>query len=195
MDGVIVGLASLLVWVGIGRILLERKSSSLRAKEQAYRFHAMRDELQLLAAERKIDTSSESYGFLISVLNFSIRNAGVVKLREIIEVSERVRRETSGSEFNGIMEDLRRHGPQVQRLAQEFFETFAWMLISNDRLVKYGVAAAGAVKTSLNALQPAIKGANRAVTYSLSFIAPSKVRAVRDARWYSEKARILGTCC
>lgn len=140
MDGVILGLASLAVWIGIGRVMLERRSSSLRAKEQAYKFHSIRDELQLLAAEKRIDVSSRSYEFLIYVLNFSIRNAGVVKIREIIALSEKIRKDTSGNQFSNIMDEIKKSDVQVQKLAQEFFQTFAWMLISNDRLVRYGVA-------------------------------------------------------
>jgi hypothetical protein len=41
-----------------------------------------------MVAEGRVSPSSLTYVFLITMLNFAIRNAGVVKLREIIMMSQ-----------------------------------------------------------------------------------------------------------
>lgn len=194
MEGILVGLSSLVVALSVQRIFLEKYGSRLRSKEQAFQFHALRDDLQLLVAEGSLSTSSLTCDFLMRMLNFAIRNAGVIRLREIVDLSERIRRGAANTPFSAIDADIRKHDARVQELAQRFFETFAVMLVSNDWLVWSGVRVLNTVRTSWTAARPLVRAINRIMTTILSLVSPVRLRAVRDARWYSERASGFKTC-
>ena len=194
MDGLIVGLITIAIASAIERIFIEHTTSRLRAKEQAFKFHALRDRLQLLVAEGQVEASSLTYAFLMRMLNFSIRNAGAIGLRQTLEFSEKVRKNIGEGQFDVVAKDISKHGAEVQKLAQEFFGTFAWMLVSNDWLVKSGVRAASAVRTSWKFLRPLALAVHKAIGCILNLVAPTKIKAVHEARWYSDQANTLGLC-
>lgn len=194
MDGLVVGLVTIAIAGAIERVFIEHTTSRLRAKEQAFKFHALRDQLQLFVAEGQVETSSPTYAFLMRMLNFSIRNAGAIGLRQTLEFTEKVRLNIGEGQFDLVAKDINKHGADVQKLAQQFFGTFAWMLVSNDWLVRSGVHAASAVRTSWKFVRPLALAVHKAVGAVLHLVAPTKIKAVREARWYSDQANTLGLC-
>lgn len=194
MESFIAGLASLVLGIWIERALLANLAAKLRVKEQAFQFHALRDELQLLVAEGRIDPSSDVYEFLMQMTNFCIRNAGVLKLREVLEIAERVKSKIANNEFKRIIEDIQKQDVQVQQLAQKFFFAVANMLISNDWLVRCGVQMATAIAKGLRTVTPVVALVHRGTTAILDVVTPTKVEAVREARWYVELGNRLNPC-
>jgi len=194
MESLIVGLASLVAGVSIQRAFLGNLGSKLRAREQAFQFHALRDELQLLIAEGRMSTSSLTHDFLMKFLNFCIRNAGALKLREILEMAERVKNTPGKNQFSRVMEDIQKHDSEVQQLAQKFFFALANMLVSNDWLVRGGVETAKAIATSWRAIKPFIQILQSGMSTFLGIFMPTKVKAVRQAQWYFDQANRLNPC-
>lgn len=194
MDALLFGLAWVIVAMSIQRAFLTGRSRTLRAREQAYQFHTLRDELQLFAAGGRIETSSLAYSFLIQSLNLAIRNAGLLKLREILELSERVRKTIEKTNFEAIYDDIQRHDSAVRELAGRVFFAFATMLIANDWLVSAGLNMRRRILTSWGIIKPIIKFADSLATAFLNVFAPTKVQAVDQARLYRNWAERLGTC-
>lgn len=194
MEGLLIGLASLAFAVCIQRVFLGNLNAKLRAKEQAFKFHALRDEVQRAVAEGRLDRSSLTYNFLIRMLNFAIRNAGVMKLREILEISEKVKSSVETSQFSRIAADVQKHDAEVQQITQKFFFAFAHMLIANDWIVQGGVKAATVVSTSLMVIKPLAQAFNKGMSALCGVITPTKAKAVREAQWYYDRGNRLNPC-
>jgi len=114
-------------------IVFHKRRRMLKEKEQCFRFHDLRDRLQLLAIEHKIDPHSKLHDFLLSMINIAIRNAGLIKLSALLDVSRIVKKE-AGSGNDSLQADIGAHAKDVQALASEVFASFSWMLVVNDDL-------------------------------------------------------------
>src|SRR5262249_45306240 len=106
----------------------------LRSRTQSYQFHALRDRLQLLAVERKIDQRSPAYNFLIYALNLSIRNAGKLKLRQVVALARCV--DKRGARRREVLvKDIMQQDDEVKQIAAETFTAFGLMLVKNDSVL------------------------------------------------------------
>lgn len=187
MVGLFVALGSLgLVVIG-ERIYFSGMEQRLKAKEQAFKFHALRDDLQLLVANGQVEPSALTYTCLMGLLNFAIRNAGVMKLRDILALSRKIQTDVNQKNFQDIQADIKRHDAAVQELSQRVFFALADMLISNDWLVRTGVKAQ-------NSIEPAVRLLNRIAGAVLRIINPERVQAVGAARRYFDWGNQLSPC-
>jgi hypothetical protein len=195
IESFMIGLTSLVVALWIQRAFLVNRTAKLRATEQAFQFHAFRDDLQLYVAEGRIDPSSPTYDFLMQMVNFSIRNAGALKLREMLAITEKVKSKVDKNSFKKVAEDIHKQDIQVQELVQRFFFAMANMLISNDWIVRCGVRTASTIAVGVKTLTPAVKVVHYTVTAILRIVTPTKVKAVREARWYLDQGNRLKVPC
>ena len=74
MSAVLVGLVALALAVVLQRLLLVGQARQLTARQQAYRFHAIRDELQSLAimatkCDRSPSTVRSSSSFAVRIIS------------------------------------------------------------------------------------------------------------------------------
>jgi hypothetical protein len=164
---------------------LAAREPALKAKEQAFRFHELRDRLQALFVEGYIEIDSLTYQFLVFSLNLSIRNAGKMKLTELLEMAKIVEKRVNKLTFDEIRADIQLHDVQVQQLAAEFFKAFAWMLVSNDRIISVMAFVLRAVAEKLNEalIKPIRQIAQR--------ILPERAEALAEARKYERWGRLL----
>jgi hypothetical protein len=166
-------IASLLA-ILIETLVFWKRRRMLKEKEQCFRFHDLRDRLQLLALEHQIDPNSKLHNFLLSMINIAIRNAGVIKLSALLDVSRIVKNE-AGSGDDSLQADIRSHTKDVQALASEVFASFSWMLVVNDDLTFLlfkGLRILTAIAN--DAVVACVKSV-------VSKIAPKHVQVVREA--------------
>ena len=167
-------------------LTLQHRVPKLKAKEQAFRFHALRDELQLLAVEGYISTSSVSYVVLVRMLNVAIRNPGLMRLRDVLRMATIARNTVERKRtFEEFQEDLQHHDPKVQQLASNCFLAFMTMLISNDSLVRLAFEAAD---------WSVVRSMFRHSRGLLRHVVPTHTEAVDMARWYSQNGGHLAHC-
>lgn len=130
--------------------ILERRIPKLKAREQSYKLHELRDRLQILIIQDKITVQSATYSFLMPSLNLAIKNAGVLSLSRILELASAVNRNASDRSYPKIVQDVRRHDSEVQKLFDEFLQTLIAMLISNDKITSLMFTAAKYVAKEFN---------------------------------------------
>jgi hypothetical protein len=158
-------------------LTLQHRVPMLRAKEQAFRFHALRDQLQLLAVEGRISTTSVGYKGLLRMLNIAIRNAGLMKLGEMLRTAESAKDTIDNKPtFEKFEEDIQRHDAAIQQLASDCFSAYVYMLISNDSLVRVAFMLA-----NWTVVKPVFRHLRRLLTQ----LVPTHTEAVDLARWYS----------
>jgi hypothetical protein len=130
MIGLLVAFATLSVGLTLGRLLLHRREQLIRTHKQCFKFHELRDRLQLLAVEHKIELQSPPYSFLEYTINLSIRNAGVMKLSQLLAASYAM--DSKIHDSRNVFEEFKTQSIEAQRLFADVFEEFSKMLISND---------------------------------------------------------------
>jgi hypothetical protein len=158
-------------------LTLQHRVPKLKAKEQAFRFHALRDQLQLLAVEGRISTTSVGYEGLMRMLNIAIRNPGLMKLGDMLRTAESAKDTIGGTPtFEEFQEDIQHHGPEIQQLASSCFLAYVLMLISNDSLVRMAFWLA-----SWTVVRPVFRHLRKLLTQ----LVPTHTEAVDLARWYS----------
>jgi hypothetical protein len=135
MSAILIALISLLVAISLGTLLLYKQERPLKARAQAFKFHELRDKLQLLAIEGKIDKTSRAYEFLQFTINLAIKNAGVMRLTELLGLTKAINRRMNTPTATEVISEIRRHDQQVQQLSAEVFASISEMLISNDRII------------------------------------------------------------
>ena len=135
MNAIFVALASMLIGVSLGTLVLYKYARRVNMKEQAFKFHELRDGLQMLAIDGKIEKESKLYEFLLFTINLSIKNAGLMKLSELLSLSKAIDSRMSATPVEQIFADIRRHDQEVQQLSADVFDSLAQMLISNDHLI------------------------------------------------------------
>ena len=178
MNPIVVGLTATAIGLLIVMAILERRSPMLRAREQAYKLHELRDRLQISMIQDKIGAQSLAYVFLMSSLNLAIRNAGVMSLSQILELARAVNRNADDLSFQKIIENVRRQDREIQKLYDEFFQTLTVMLISNDHLTPLMFTAAKYGARALN------RAAVRTIASAGKFLLPEHTEAVYEARQY-----------
>lgn len=135
MPNLVVGLFAAVAGLTIQYLFLRKYKRWLQSREQAYSFHALRDRLQLLAIERKIEQNSIAYRFLLFGLNLSIKNAGRMRLSHALAVARLVDKRSTEMRNQSLMDDIKRQGDEVIALSADTFAAFALMLIRNDNVL------------------------------------------------------------
>lgn len=185
MNAFILGLATSAVGLLFARLILNHHARLLRANEQAYRFHAIRDQLQLLAVDGEVDQQSEIYQFLIWVTNLAIRNAGTMKLRDVLQIARNVEQRLQGAPPRLFEEALRKESRPLQEVASATFDALAQMLLANDWLVRSWMRCTfvlrGARERFLHPLLMAVRA------FADRFL-PDRASAVDYAREYTDFA-------
>jgi hypothetical protein len=184
MTAIIVGLCALAIAVAIQGFMLRRHARGLKAREQAFRFHAIRDELQLLAIREEVDPNTDLYQFLMYTANLAIQNAGVMRLRDILALARRVKQEIP-QQFLRALETAPK---PLRKLTAETFGALASMLVANDPLVAMGLSAAALTAKAWSFIRPLLRSVISAIDALAKQIAPSHAEAVRYARDYSNIA-------
>jgi hypothetical protein len=174
-------LASLSAGVAIQRLFLIGRASVLKERKQAFRFHALRDRLQVLYIEQRV--SPGVYGPLVWLFNLAIRNAGVFNLTHLLRLARHLEDRVEKPDF---LASLKAEAPEVQTLAADFFKTFAQVLISNDTLARIGWNLVAC---------PSLQHLYRACSGIAKLVKPDSVKAVKIARRYENWAEPLANHC
>ena len=133
MNALALGLAIALAGISVQRILLSGFKRRMQIKKHAYRFHSIRDHLQLHAIGGRIEQTAITYQFLMWICNFSIKNAGTMSFRDLVHLASDIEEEVDGrKEF---LEDINKQPDEIRILAAECMMTFGYMLIVTDPLV------------------------------------------------------------
>jgi hypothetical protein len=169
-------------------LVIGKKYASLRTLEQRFRFHELRDHLQLLAVEKQIATESQVYRFLLSTINLSIHNAGNMKLSELLRISQAMKQRVRSSAFEEVQEELKISAPEVRVLASDVFTSFALMLVVNDDIT-YWLFQGFRLLTRV-----ANEAVIRCVRIVASKLALRRVEVVREATDYDHLGQRLVTC-
>src|SRR5690606_36935102 len=122
--------------------------------EQAFRFHAIRDEAESLVLSGLVERNDEVIGYVRWVANLGIRNAGTLSLTEAIATARRIEAQlpdgASPSAFEDFLQEVKERPEPLQHLVAATFTALALMLVANDRVARAGlwvaVAAEGAAK-------------------------------------------------
>ena len=136
MTAIVAGMFFLAVAMVIQRVAVWRQERRAIAREQAFRFHALRDELQEMAVRGDVVSNDRSYLVLMSILNLCIRNAGAFRLRDLVQLARRV---DDRVESTTVSSSLRSAPESVQDLTERTIHTVGQMLVQNDKLVALGV--------------------------------------------------------
>lgn len=191
---VFVGLVAISLVITMERAILSGWDDKMRSAEYCYRFHRLRDELQMMAIQGKLETSSLTYNFLMQSLNLAIRNAGTMKLRDILGIANKVKEHVEATHFDAICEDIAKHGTPVSDLAGHVFSTISEILIANDRLVCIAMAAYRTIKKSVTIVSPIQRAMNSIITPLFRVLTPMRVDAIDSARQYEKWASRIGSC-
>ncbi len=169
----------------IQAVILDRGRPRLRLKEQFFKFHELRDKLQALAMDGKIRPDSMPYRILFTIINLSIRNPGVMKLRDVLKMSNTVKHQVEGNTFEQLQAELRSYPAEAQALASDVFSTFALMLVVNDDITYWLFALLKSVAKLTNA------GMIRLLKLLAKTLSPKRIQIVREARNYERLGRRL----
>jgi hypothetical protein len=172
MTGLSVGLIFILLAFLTEMLVFGNRRALLKRQEQCFKFHDFRDGLQLLTISGKIRPNSELHDFLLVTVNVAIRNAGVIKLRDLIEITKTVKKETDGDK---LQDQIRNYPTEVQALASEICSSFAWMLVANDDLTAWLFKGLGILTQLTN------DAVVKCVKWIVGRLAPSRVAVVRAA--------------
>lgn len=178
---IVVALASLALVVAMQRLALRSRARTLKLREQAFRFHAIRDQLQDLAIEGVIKQGAPTYEFLMFAANVAIKNAGILRLRDVLRVARTVDERVQQKRV-AIWRDMKRHPEPVQRLFADTFGSMAAMLIANDWIVRAGVWAAFCAAQAWDMVRPVVQALIRAADTVAGYLSPTHAEAVEKAR-------------
>lgn len=185
MTSVLVAFVSAISLLAITSLILSKQRKNLRRVEQAFAFHRLRDELQQLAIEGQIPTESETFRVLMMLLNLSIKNAGVLKLRNVLKLVKSVEGKIGESGQERFRHDLATRPLAVQSLAAKCFFSLAQMLCCNDDLLLILVARVRLI------LPFTVKKILRHVIKELS---PMRAEALNESRKFNRFAQGLSHC-
>jgi hypothetical protein len=165
-------------------IILHRRRVLVKKNAQCFKFHELRDRLQLLVIQGKIQPGSEPYDFLLFTINIAIKNAGIIKLSDVVSISRMVKREADG-EFDKLQRDTERHSAEVQALASEVCGRFAMMLVANDDVTALLFKGLSILTKLTNEAFVAC------VKWIVAKLAPKYVQVVREANDYDRLGQRL----
>lgn len=159
----------------MGTLVLRKYGFALRAKSQLFRFHELRDRLQLLAIEKKILPTSSVYNFLEFSINLAIKNAGIMKRSQLLKVAKDIDCKRESTQSRDIFSEITQQSEDVQALAAEMFNALYSMLIANDGLTK-------ALATTIELATHKLRGVVRTTAKSaMRLIFPERSKAAREA--------------
>jgi len=120
----------------VERIYLRPRRKHLRYLEQTFVFHRLRDDLQYLALEGRLEVTSRLYTMLMNMLNMGLKNAATLRSSQIADLAKKtIPGPTTDSEFISY---VKMHDHEVQRFVAICFYEFAKMLLLNDPLFATG---------------------------------------------------------
>jgi hypothetical protein len=117
-----------------------------------------------------------------------------MKLREILEIANKVKERVEAAPFDAICEDITKHGTPVSDLAGHVFSTMAEILIANDRLVRIGMVVSRTIKKSVTVISPILRAVDSIITPLFRVLTPMRVDAVHSARQYEKWASRIASC-
>lgn len=185
MTAWIVAVVAALLAALIQGVVFRKYERHARTKEQCFRFHELRDTLQALALERKIDTCSRSYQMLFGIINFAIQNAGAAKLSDMLTISRTMKRNMESNAFQELRDSLKSYPPEVQSLASGVFTTFAQMLVANDDITYWLFMVLERLTAVINLT------ALYSLKYAMRLLSPKRAEVVHEATRYRRLGRIL----
>lgn len=177
---IVIALISTAVAIFFGMAILYKYQRRIATNEQSFRFHELRDKLQLLAIDQKIDRKSPVYEFLLFTINLAIKNAGTMKLSQLLRLSDAIGKRMNANAAHQMIADIQRQDQEVQQLSADVFESLSHMLISNDQFMFF---LAKAMEISTNRLKGA---ARNAIKGAARIIMPDHTEAVRAALNYRQ---------
>lgn len=185
MTSILVALTATLIGLSIEFAVLRKRKSQLRRKGHTYRFHELRDRLQLLNLQGKLENTSISYKFLMSSINLAIKNAGTMRLSDVLQISRAVKKEAECITIKQIAEDSRRQSAEAATVLADFFQALTAMLISNDSITSIMFTVTRLLAALLN------QAAFGAVVSVGKALAPEQAEAVDEAREYQRWGNVL----
>lgn len=178
MSAITIALFSAFIATSMGSIVLHKYNRALRARSQCFKFHELRDRLQILAVEGKIEIGASTYKFLQFTLNLCIRNAGTMKLSALLKLSKIIHRKMRVQPSHDVFSDLRTESEEVQELTADVFHELSCMLIVNDGFTMF-------LAKVIELLASELKGTFRRVAKTLlTRFALDHGKAVLEARNY-----------
>lgn len=171
IDAFVFGLVVAIVPLSILALTLRKHARELKARKQAFMFHALRDDLQDLVLNGIVQQDGVAYRFLYMTVNLGIANAGTLRLRDILRIAQQVDTKVQ-EQSQKLWRDIRTQDEQVQSLVAETFSTLTQILIANDILVSLGFRAAVAVWTVIDRIA--------------QHVVPVQAAAVNYARHYND---------
>jgi len=180
VESLVLGLALLALALMVQLAMLLGLKRQMVTRQQAYVFHSIRDQLQLHVVEGRVRQDSEAYEFLLWACNLAMRNAGTMRLSDLVKVTAQIERRVG--EAMGTLEDIQKQPEEVQRLAAECFSSLAKMLIANDTLVRAAFALRKLVMQTAGTSSSVLIKADQFAT-SL-FGTSTRARAVASANRY-----------
>ena len=134
--------------------------------------------MRRIQVDGELAAGSVPYDFLMDSLNLAIRNAGVMRLSQVLDVSRAVK--TSADKFSNerLIKEVQGSGKETQKLYGEFFEALVEMLVSNDRLTSLMFSLWKLAARELG------NAAVKAVIAGAKWLLPRQTEAIRDADQY-----------
>lgn len=134
ISSMIVALSVIAVALTFERLYLRSRKQKLRAAEQVFVFHRLRDELQLLVIEDKLNMSSRIYRSLLTMLNLGIRNGSSLRASELVRIVRSVEQPKDSLTSDDFVQHVKLHDQEVQRFVAVCYFEFAKMLLMNEPL-------------------------------------------------------------
>ena len=108
----------------------------LRATEQSFVFHRLRDDLQALVVDNRLSTSSRIYSSLLTMLNLGIRNS-TFRASEFVKITNALAQRNPVLTSDDFVRHVKMHDHEVQRFVAICFHEFAKMLVLNDPVYSF----------------------------------------------------------
>lgn len=134
---ILTALALVSIALTFERVYLRPQRNRLRQVEQSFVFHRLRDDLQNLALEGRLQTTSRLYQTLSNLLNMGLQNSTTLRASQIAALAKKsVRAEVpTDSDFVSY---VKQYDHDVQRFVAICFYEFSKMLLINDPFFAFG---------------------------------------------------------
>lgn len=180
-NSLLAGLAGVSIALVVQRLALRKHKKSARSTLQAFQFHDARDRLQELAISGAIEPDSPTYRFLWMAINLAIKNAGAMRLRDVMRVASEVDREAR-EQYQQLVEDLEDQPESVRDLYVSVMHTLTETLIANDVLVRLGYRVGMTVGHLTGGMRQLGATVLRLMDRVAEVVAPARTEAVKQAR-------------
>lgn len=133
MESLVVGITLVAMGLFAHAMLLRGVSRRVKAAERRFQFHGFRDKLQDLALAGVLTPSSASYRTMMWVCNFGIRNASVMRARDVPKILSSLDFSLlSGLVANRPEDAWNEVLPQVKELGTDIGIAFIKVMVLND---------------------------------------------------------------